>query len=219
MASSPGDEEETFDRIIGAPGTVSETGACKEEKEISRAASLPGWTIMRPLRKRGNNSSATATETDTNSNGITSVDNKTIGELRVTETNVSGSAVGDIEVLHELRSDDELLGDDEEGQGRAVQENRNPGDHTLQSNDGTNEERAFNGGGEYKVYRRRWFGLVQLVLLNIIVSWDVSLSASRKQSCTRQQQLMNLLPVADFRCEFDHGFPILQCFGKRNQLA
>jgi hypothetical protein len=26
----------------------------------------------------------------------------------------------------------------------------------------------------YKVYRRRWFGLVQLVLLNIIVSWDVS---------------------------------------------
>ena len=27
---------------------------------------------------------------------------------------------------------------------------------------------------EYKVYRRRWFGLVQLTLLNIIVSWDVS---------------------------------------------
>ena len=27
---------------------------------------------------------------------------------------------------------------------------------------------------QYKVYKRRWFGLVQLVLLNIIVSWDVS---------------------------------------------
>ena len=26
----------------------------------------------------------------------------------------------------------------------------------------------------YKVYRTRWFGLFQLVLLNIIVSWDVS---------------------------------------------
>jgi len=25
----------------------------------------------------------------------------------------------------------------------------------------------------YKVYKRRWFGLVQLTLLNIIVSWDV----------------------------------------------
>lgn len=27
---------------------------------------------------------------------------------------------------------------------------------------------------EYKVYKRRWFGLTQLILLNIIVSWDVS---------------------------------------------
>ena len=28
---------------------------------------------------------------------------------------------------------------------------------------------------EYRVYKRRWFGLFQLVLLNIIVSWDVSI--------------------------------------------
>jgi FLVCR family MFS transporter 7 len=26
----------------------------------------------------------------------------------------------------------------------------------------------------YRVYKRRWFGLCQLVLLNIVVSWDVS---------------------------------------------
>jgi FLVCR family MFS transporter 7 len=26
----------------------------------------------------------------------------------------------------------------------------------------------------FKVYKRRWFGLAQLVLLNIVVSWDVS---------------------------------------------
>jgi hypothetical protein len=26
----------------------------------------------------------------------------------------------------------------------------------------------------YRVYKRRWFGLIQLTLLNIIVSWDVS---------------------------------------------
>lgn len=26
---------------------------------------------------------------------------------------------------------------------------------------------------EYLVYKRRWFGLFQLVLLNVIVSWDV----------------------------------------------
>lgn len=30
----------------------------------------------------------------------------------------------------------------------------------------------------YKVYKRRWFGVVQLTLLNIIVSWDVSLCPS-----------------------------------------
>jgi MFS transporter, FLVCR family, MFS-domain-containing protein 7 len=30
------------------------------------------------------------------------------------------------------------------------------------------------GGTVYKVYKRRWFGLVQFTLLNIVVSWDVS---------------------------------------------
>lgn len=34
--------------------------------------------------------------------------------------------------------------------------------------------RADGSGVTYKVYKRRWFGLVQLTLLNIIVSWDVS---------------------------------------------
>lgn len=31
----------------------------------------------------------------------------------------------------------------------------------------------------YKLYKRRWFGLIQLVLLNIVVSWDVSTSNSK----------------------------------------
>ena len=30
----------------------------------------------------------------------------------------------------------------------------------------------------YKVYKIRWFGLMQLVLLNIVVSWDVSTTVS-----------------------------------------
>ncbi|KAJ3939430.1 hypothetical protein N0V92_013968, partial [Colletotrichum tropicale] len=29
---------------------------------------------------------------------------------------------------------------------------------------------------EYRTYKRRWFGLAQLTLLNVIVSWDVSVS-------------------------------------------
>lgn len=36
---------------------------------------------------------------------------------------------------------------------------------------GTGDE---GDGVVYKVYKRRWFGLVQLTLLNIVVSWDVS---------------------------------------------
>ena len=34
---------------------------------------------------------------------------------------------------------------------------------------------------EYRVYGIRWFGLTQLVLLNIIVSWDVSEEPEREQ--------------------------------------
>lgn len=33
------------------------------------------------------------------------------------------------------------------------------------------------GHREYRVYKRRWFGLVQLTLMNIVVSWDVSISS------------------------------------------
>ena len=39
--------------------------------------------------------------------------------------------------------------------------------------------RASSNTGAYRVYRRRWFGLAQLVLLNIIVSWDVSYSTEK----------------------------------------
>jgi hypothetical protein len=37
---------------------------------------------------------------------------------------------------------------------------------------GSGEDVVPEGG--YRTYKRRWFGLVQLTLLNIIVSWDVS---------------------------------------------
>ena len=43
--------------------------------------------------------------------------------------------------------------------------------------DASNEraEQQTSSSTEYRVYKRRFFGLFQLVLLNIIVSWDVSL--------------------------------------------
>ncbi|MCJ1463195.1 hypothetical protein MMC07_001800 [Pseudocyphellaria aurata] len=56
----------------------------------------------------------------------------------------------------------------------------------------------------YKVYKRRWFGLVQLVLLNIVVSWDVSglnpkapISAEEPHQLTFRAQWLSFSAVAD----------------------
>ena len=46
---------------------------------------------------------------------------------------------------------------------------------TISRGDGDEVALADNGGHvEYRVYKIRWFGLTQLILLNIVVSWDVS---------------------------------------------
>lgn len=64
----------------------------------------------------------------------------------------------------------------------------------LGSRDYTLRERPTNGSGDgdgvvessesvangaattqYRTYKRRWFGLIQLTLMNIVVSWDVSI--------------------------------------------
>ena len=46
---------------------------------------------------------------------------------------------------------------------------------TISREDGDEVALADNGGYvEYRVYKIRWFGLTQLILLNIVVSWDVS---------------------------------------------
>lgn len=45
---------------------------------------------------------------------------------------------------------------------------------------------ATNLPAQYRVYKRRWFGLFQLVLLNIIVSWDVRILTHPPQAHTKQ---------------------------------
>lgn len=44
------------------------------------------------------------------------------------------------------------------------------GDGEFQGADGVEV-----AGAQYRTYKRRWFGLVQLTLMNVMVSWDVSL--------------------------------------------
>jgi hypothetical protein len=52
----------------------------------------------------------------------------------------------------------------------------------------------------YKVYKRRWIGLAQLVLLNLVVSWDVSLSVycfARISPATCQIEGFRIMDIAD----------------------
>ena len=60
---------------------------------------------------------------------------------------------------------------------RVVEAVRPNHDRQMNSLDDTSvgNDHARLGGGEppFRTYKIRWFGLVQLVLLNIIVSWDV----------------------------------------------
>jgi FLVCR family MFS transporter 7 len=160
---------------------ISKTNIFGKEKDIS-GETMPGWTIMRPLKrkagKKGSGSSfGDGTKlVETNGNGNESrIDSKGRDDLKVMETNNSGDGyggVGEVDTLHDLRSDDELLeGEDE----RAAQHRGNLTDHNLNGN-AAEVVRTRIGGVEYKVYKRRWFGLIQLVLLNIVVSWDVSLA-------------------------------------------
>ena len=117
---------------------------------------LPGWTIMRPLRMKAMGRAKKPTE-----NGNGTVSERASGsdeggnrDIKGVTTNGTASSTGDLEVLTTMRSDDDLLDNDD---------------------DAPREPTTGTDGVVYKVYKRRWFGLVQLVLLNIIVSWDVSL--------------------------------------------
>lgn len=77
--------------------------------------------------------------------------------------NTDSSANADPSTLSEVTSNDGLLSEGDEAEEGA------------RGAEGGNSENGAPGDGAtvYKVYKRRWFGLFQLALLNIIVSWDV----------------------------------------------
>ena len=76
----------------------------------------------------------------------------------------------DGEPLEQVRSNEELLGD-EELAGHTARRSRDGG---IQGDDERGGITGDSGPIVWKVYKRRWFGLTQLVLLNVVVSWDVS---------------------------------------------
>ncbi|CAG8954250.1 hypothetical protein HYFRA_00005870 [Hymenoscyphus fraxineus] len=158
----------------------------KKEKENSHPA---GWTIMRPLRMRamGGKSKKDGGAT-TNANGEAVMrsssedDADATKDFKTLETTGTGGSrgLGEVEVMTDMRSDDGLLEDENENERFGVAPTQRANAHEA-AVDGVNERQGQGDTTVYKVYKRRWFGLVQLVLLNIIVSWDwLSFSASSK---------------------------------------
>lgn len=69
----------------------------------------------------------------------------------------------------------------------------------------------------YRVYKRRFWGLAQLVLLNIVVSWDVCIFTFF--FCCYDAFLLTMLPqVAHLLCHLDHHRGVFPGLRKRRQL-
>ena len=157
-AKSPDDDALSKEMNLDTTKSATKLRFFGKEKDES-AETVPGWTIMRPLKRNNLGEQSTA-----KGNGTSKV-------TRV-ETNSSGDGIGEVEPMNDLRSDDGLLEDDNDP-ARRPQGSRHAFHH------GNDEQNNGTGGmREYKVYKRRYFGLFQLVLLNIVVSWDVSVPYS-----------------------------------------
>ncbi len=61
---------------------------------------------------------------------------------------------------------------------------------------------------EYRVYRVRWFGLTQLILLNIVVSWDVSRSIGPggRELLFSMTDLLTAVAFLLCRCQYSSRF-------------
>jgi hypothetical protein len=128
------------------------------------------------------------------------------GDLKTIDTINTEYGAPEPDPLDEVRSNDELLGQGGAAQQHANRENQASTPEGSGRADGSNVEMA----REFKVYKRRWFGLVQLVLLNIIVSWDVSDSLGCLQPwISRQCANTYTYPVALLLCKFDHSCTVL----------
>ncbi|KAF7862868.1 uncharacterized protein EAF02_010417 [Botrytis sinoallii] len=182
---APGENKEE-DLGIGEIGTIEKGEKERNiEKETHLYHGMPiGWTAMKDLRgkpkqkskyKTGERTNGTSTQRGMSNTEIAK-GQENGGEGRGVEEEVED--IDDLD-LTELNSGDDLLPDEEEGGVRrggigadgAADEGlrrRSSERHAVGSN-----------AGNFRVYKRRWFGLVQLVLLNIIVSWDwLTFSAS-----------------------------------------
>ncbi|KAF7875095.1 hypothetical protein EAF04_002267 [Stromatinia cepivora] len=193
--SALGAENKEEDEKTGGSGTgiEEENNDTTIEKEAHHHHGMPkGWTAMgdstgKQKQKQKHKAGERANgNTHTHTHTQADMTNAEISKSQE-DSNEGGVVEGEIEDLDdldltELNSGDDLLPDEEErGIGRGGNTAHGTGgavDEGLRR--GSTERNAANSNaGNFRVYKRRWFGLVQLVLLNIIVSWDwLTFSAS-----------------------------------------
>lgn len=156
----------TIEQTPRVPETAEETNF---ESGFATNGMPKGWTTMRNLKKRDMSAKSEPARSRADSNeGLAK------SQTNATAQSVEAGTIDYMEDLTELNSGDDLLAEEHAGE-------RHGGGARIRGTDGAADERfgsgsaeGHEGAREFKVYKRRWFGLVQLVLLNIIVSWDVS---------------------------------------------
>jgi hypothetical protein len=94
------------------------------------------------------------------------------------------------------------------------------GHYAADSQDGILSPDPLSTVTVYKVYKRRFWGLAQLVLLNIVVSWDVSALFEQQ---TQSQNLANVYmilrnSVAHLFFYIHHRIAAFWCLRIRHQL-
>lgn len=103
--------------------------------------------------------------------------------LKLNSGSASGSWVKMSDLNHATDSASKNLREREEedivGEGLAASSSVQPlNSHAeeAEGGEGRGNRRSYSQA-RFRVYKRRWFGLAQLVLLNVVVSWDVCISS------------------------------------------
>jgi FLVCR family MFS transporter 7 len=72
------------------------------------------------------------------------------------------------------RMDEDVVGNSRVGESSVAAHGRDGDEEARERRRPWARKRKSYSHAHFKVYKRRWFGLAQLVLLNVVISWDVS---------------------------------------------
>lgn len=197
-----------------------------QEKEYSKGENVPGWSfMMRPLRRKGGKATETThaarLDSSNDKGDIARINGQTDDDRRSAQSKASAYGLEHSETLREVTSEDGLLPEEHQGQVHAAKDGEG---NDPQQSSASGESPLASEGPRFKVYKRRWFGVVQLALLNTIVSWDVSardlLSLwTRVYLFLLTVWFLTFPAVALFRGQLDDGLSVLWGISVRCQLA